>query len=285
MHVRLADEAVALDSSGPQSYLDAEKILGICLDREIDTVIPGYGFLSENSEFAELLHNSDVVFAGPTPETITEFGLKHRARELAKKAGVPVVPGTGIIADLDDASQQAETLGYPVMVKATAGGGGMGLKVCHTRDELCSAISAVRARGEALFKNSGLFLEKYVQSGRHIEGQIFGNGQGDVLWFGERECSVQRRHQKVLEESPSPYVLNHPELREELRVASTSLAASIKYKSAGTVEFLVDDETGRFYFLEMNTRLQVSSRSWSSSSGTDPPRSSMVSQSFATKSI
>ncbi|KAK5939433.1 hypothetical protein PMZ80_008737 [Knufia obscura] len=257
MHVRLADEAVALDSSGPQSYLDSEKILSICLNRKINTVIPGYGFLSENSQFAKLLHNSGIVFAGPTAETITEFGLKHRARELAIKAGVPIVPGTGIVTDTDDASQQAEKLGYPVMVKATAGGGGMGLKVCHTPDELRSAISVVRARGEALFKDSGLFLEKYVESGRHIEGQIFGNGQGDVLWFGERECSVQRRHQKVLEESPSPYVLNHPELREELRVASTSLAASIKYKSAGTVEFLVDDETGKFYFLEMNTRLQV----------------------------
>ncbi|EXJ84743.1 hypothetical protein A1O3_05415 [Capronia epimyces CBS 606.96] len=215
------------------------------------------GFLSENTDFVQLLAQSNVVFVGPTADTIRAFGLKHSARELAVGADVPIVPGTAIISTTEEAFAEAERVGYPVMVKATAGGGGMGLQVCRSSAELHGAVATVRSRGQALFKDAGFFLEKFVENGRHIEGQIFGNGTGEILWFGERECSIQRRHQKVLEESPSPYVIKHPELRDKLKQASIALAASIKYRSVGTVEFLVDDETGDFYFLEMNTRLQV----------------------------
>ncbi|KIW64878.1 urea carboxylase [Phialophora macrospora] len=256
-HVRLADKAIALSDQGSRAYLDSHNILRICREQGIEAVVPGYGFLSENNEFVQLLQDAKIVFVGPTSEAIRAFGLKHSARELAVRAKVPVVPGTGIISTTEEAFREADRLGYPVMVKATAGGGGMGLQVCRSPSELEGAIAMVRSRGEALFKDSGLFIEKYVEHGRHIEGQIFGNGLGQVLWFGERECSVQRRHQKVLEESPSPFVVRRPELREKLKEASVALAASVSYKSVGTVEFLVDDETGDFYFLEMNTRLQV----------------------------
>lgn len=257
MHVRLADDAVGLDASGATGYLNGDHIVRICIEKAINIVLPGYGFLSENAEFAEQLQAAGIVFAGPSSDVITKFGLKHRARELAIAAGVPVIPGTGVLTGPTDAACQANRLGYPVMVKATAGGGGMGLKVCQNEEQLRHAVSFVESRGEALFKNSEVFLEKYIESGRHIEGQVFGNGEGRVLWYGERECSLQRRHQKVLEEAPSPYVLEHPYLRDKLQDASVSLAASVCYKSAGTVEFLVDDKTGDFYFLEMNTRLQV----------------------------
>ncbi|KAK5174873.1 uncharacterized protein LTR77_000009 [Saxophila tyrrhenica] len=253
----------------------SEKIVCICKAHGIGAVLPGYGFLSENAEFAKMLSDHGIVFAGPSPKSIMEFGLKHRARELARVAGVPLVPGTGIITSQQEAASEAQRIGYPVsipdpacsehgtdphvqvMVKATAGGGGMGLVVCHGPEKLAEAVTSVRSRGKTLFKDDGLFLERYVGNARHIEGQIFGNGQGHVLWFGERECSIQRRHQKVVEEAPSSYVERRPELREKLRLASTALAASSSYKSAGTIEYLVDDTTGEFFFLEMNTRLQV----------------------------
>ncbi|ETN43925.1 urea carboxylase [Cyphellophora europaea CBS 101466] len=262
LHVRLADEAVALHSPTPAgssaAYLDAEQIVRICREKNVDAVLPGYGFLSENAAFAEMLRVAGVVFGGPSAEVLRDFGLKHRARELAVAAGVPVVPGTkGVVRDGKEAVREARRLGFPVMVKATAGGGGMGLKVCYGEEEVRVAVESVSKRGEVMFKDAGVFLERFVESGRHVEGQVFGNGEGEVLWFGERECSVQRRHQKVLEEAPSPFVLKHPGLRERLRVAAVALARSVNYKSVGTVEFLVDDKTGEFYFLEMNTRLQV----------------------------
>ncbi|KAK3314115.1 urea carboxylase [Apodospora peruviana] len=257
MHVRQADQAVLLSGNGVQAYMNSLEIVDICKAQRINVVIPGYGFLSENSEFAQLLQDSGILFAGPQPQTITEFGLKHRARELAIRAGVPVVPGTPIITTKEEAARECKRLGYPVMVKATAGGGGMGLFVCREPESLDAAIDTVKSRGAALFKDSGFFLEKYVENARHIEGQIFGNGQGDVAWIGERECSVQRRHQKVLEESPSPFVVKDPRIREKIRTASVALARSVKYRSAGTIEFVVNDDDGEVYFLEMNTRLQV----------------------------
>ncbi|CAI6019138.1 unnamed protein product, partial [Clonostachys chloroleuca] len=215
------------------------------------------GFLSENTDFARRLQDAGILFIGPSPESLEEFGLKHRARELAIQAQVPVVPGTPIITTFEEAQEAVRSLGFPVMVKATAGGGGMGLQACFNLEELEAAVETVRSRGTALFNNAAMFIEKYVQYGRHIEAQIFGNGQGDVVFLGERECSIQRRHQKVIEEAPSPFVMKNPEIREKMKRASVLLAKSVKYKSAGTVEFLVDDETGQFYFLEMNTRLQV----------------------------
>ncbi|EXJ77075.1 hypothetical protein A1O3_10233 [Capronia epimyces CBS 606.96] len=219
--------------------------------------MPGYGFLSEDAEFAEALHRAGIVFIGPSPQSLHDFGLKHRARELAFQAGVPVVPGTGMLPGLEEVEAAARHLGYPIMVKASAGGGGMGLQVCHRPEELEAAVEMVRSRGQTLFKNSGMFLEKYIPNSRHIEAQVFGNGKGDVLFFGERECSLQRRHQKVVEEAPSPFVMRHAQLRNQLRQSAVALAASVLYKSAGTVEFLVDDDSGHYYFLEMNTRLQV----------------------------
>lgn len=203
--------------------------------------------------------DAGLVFVGPSPESIEQFGLKHTARELALKANVPVVPGTqGLVTSVDDALDAARGLGFPVMLKSTAGGGGMGLQACDDEDQLRKAFATVQSRGEALFKNAGVFLEKYYPAAHHIEVQVFGNGQGSVATLGERECSIQRRHQKVVEESPSPFVAQRkPELRQKLCAAAKSLAESVQYGSAGTLEFLVDDQTGDFFFLEMNTRLQV----------------------------
>lgn len=199
-----------------------------------------------------------MVFAGPSPDSIDQFGLKHTARNLAIKAGVPVVPGTpGLLSSVEDASRAAAELGYPVMLKSTAGGGGMGLQTCDDESELQKAFETVQSRGETLFKNAGVFLEKYYPAAHHIEVQVFGNGQGQVATLGERECSIQRRHQKVVEECPSPFVVKKPDLRQQLCAAAKSLAESVHYASAGTLEFLVDDQSGDFFFLEMNTRLQV----------------------------
>ncbi|KAL2822297.1 allophanate hydrolase subunit 2-domain-containing protein [Aspergillus cavernicola] len=224
----------------------------------VDAIIPSYGFLSENSDFARAVASAGLAFVGPSPESIEAFGLKHTARALATKAGVPIVPGSqGLVTSEDEAVTVAESLGFPVMLKATAGGGGMGLLTCNTDKEVRDSFQTVQSRGEALFKNAGLFIERYYPSSHHIEVQIFGNGQGKVISFGERECSIQRRHQKVIEECPSPFVTRNPRLRKDLCNAAVRLAESINYGSAGTIEYLVDDETGAFFFLEMNTRLQV----------------------------
>ena len=221
-------------------------------------MIPGYGFLSENSAFAKSVSDAGMVWVGPAPASIDSFGIKHTARELADNAGVPIVPGSnGLIENGDDAVKQAEKLGYPVMLKATAGGGGMGLSTCQNTEEIREAFETVRSRGETLFKNSGVFMERFYPDGHHIEVQVFGNGKGNAIHFGERECSIQRRHQKVIEECPSPFVEKHPGLREKLCAAAVTLTESIKYASAGTIEYLVDDNTADFFFLEMNTRLQV----------------------------
>ncbi|ETN44613.1 urea carboxylase [Cyphellophora europaea CBS 101466] len=257
LHIRVADEAYALSGDRAAGYLDVDQIIEICRRRNIQAVFPGYGFLSENATFAEALTQSSILFIGPAAKTLEEFGLKHRARELAINAAVPVVPGSEMIKTIEDAEESARSLGFPVMVKATAGGGGIGLQVCHHPDELKAAFDMVKSRGNALFKNDGMFIEKFVESGRHAETQIFGNGQGDIVFLGERECSIQRRHQKIIEECPSPFVVQNPELRQKLKEASVMLASAVKYQSVGTVEFLVDDSTGAFYFLEMNTRLQV----------------------------
>jgi urea carboxylase len=257
-HVTAADEAVLLSGPESKAYLDGKQIVEIAKSRNVDVIIPGYGFLSENAEFAQKVSAAGIVFAGPSSKSMESFGIKHTARDLAVKAGVPIVPGTrGLVGSEDDAVQEAANLGFPVMLKATAGGGGMGLLTCNSEKEVRESFRTVQSRGETLFKNSGLFIERFYPSSRHIEVQVFGNGQGKAIHFGERECSIQRRHQKVIEECPSPFVERHDGLRDKLASAAVRLAESIKYASAGTIEYIVDDETADFFFLEMNTRLQV----------------------------
>lgn len=248
-----------LDGDATRAYLDGDQIIRIAKTCGAQAIIPGYGFLSENADFARSVAAAGLHFVGPSSESIEQFGLKHMARELALAAEVPVVPGTqGLLDSADDALRAAEELGYPVMLKSTAGGGGMGLQTCGDESELGKAFQTVQSRGAALFKNAGVFLEKYYPAAHHIEVQVFGNSQGKVATLGERECSIQRRHQKLIEECPSPFVAQkRPYLRKQLCAAAMSLAESVKYSSAGTLEFLVDDESGAFFFLEMNTRLQV----------------------------
>lgn len=257
-HVSTADEAVLLSGPDAKAYLDGDQIAEIAQSHKVNAVIPGYGFLSENPDFARQVAEAGMIFCGPSPKCIEDFGIKHTARELAARADVPIVPGTkGLVNSEDEAVEEANKLGFPVMLKATAGGGGMGLLTCEDENQVRESFKTVQSRGETLFKNAGLFIEKYFPSSHHIEVQVFGNGQGKAIHFGERECSIQRRHQKVVEECPSPFVIRHPELRKQLGDAAVRLAESINYASAGTIEYLVDDESAAFYFLEMNTRLQV----------------------------
>ncbi|KIW09805.1 urea carboxylase [Exophiala spinifera] len=258
-HVLLADKACLLAGEARSAYIDGDQIIKLAIENGAHGIIPGYGFLSENADFCRSVNAAGMVFVGPSAEAIEAFGLKHTARDLAVKAGVPVVPGSqGLLETEDAALDQAQAIGYPIMLKATAGGGGMGLMVCLNEDELRKNFQTVKSRGGALFKNSGVFLERYYNVSHHIEVQVFGNGLGKAISVGERECSIQRRHQKVVEECPSPYITQvHPELRKTLTECAVRLAESIKYASAGTIEYLVDHDSGDFFFLEMNTRLQV----------------------------
>lgn len=256
LHVYEADEAYCL---GPapvsESYLNIEKIVAICRECGADAVHPGYGFLSESAEFAERLKANGIAFIGPRPEHLREFGTKHTARALAEKAGVPLLPGTGLLSSLPDALDAAAKINYPVMLKSTAGGGGIGLQLCQSDAELEKAFESVRRLGESNFGNAGVFLEKYVGEARHIEVQIFGDGRGEVLTLGERDCSLQRRNQKVVEETPAPGL--SPKQRHALGRAARQLGESVSYASAGTIEFIYDTSDETFYFLEVNTRLQV----------------------------
>ncbi|KAI0631868.1 urea carboxylase [Trametes polyzona] len=263
-HVVLADEAVALrpDDEDPVSnargYLDADAIVLICKERGVTLVHPGYGFLSENERFARMVVEAGMTWLGPRPDTIEAMGLKHRARELAIEVDVPLVPGSkSLLRDVDEAVKLANGTGYPIMLKSTAGGGGMGLVVCNNADELRVKFASTQARAQTLFHNDGVFIERYFPAARHVEVQVFGDGLGRAIHMGERECSVQRRHQKVIEEAPSPFMLHRPDIQRAMWAAAVRLAEHVKYESAGTVEFLVDDATGEFFFLEMNTRLQV----------------------------
>lgn len=256
LHVANADEAVCLgDGNAKETYLDEEKVIQACLDTGADAVHPGYGFLSENTDFAEKCALKGITFIGPTAEHIKLFGLKVSARAIAGKAGVPLLPGTGLLADKREALTKAEQIGYPVMLKATAGGGGIGIRICESAEELDAAYENVVYLAEANFKDGGVFLEKYVRKARHIEVQIFGNQYGEVTAIGERDCSVQRRNQKVVEESPAPNLSE--ETRRNMHEAAENLAREAGYRNAGTVEFLYDETDREFYFLEVNTRLQV----------------------------
>ena len=258
-HVAVADEAVALggpgESSVDQTYLRPEKILDAAKRTGADAIHPGYGFLSENADFAAACEAAGLVFLGPTPQQIRDFGLKHTARELAERSGVPLLPGTGLLDDLEHAKAEAAGIGYPLMLKSTAGGGGIGMRVCRDPDELAAAYESVTRLGASNFGSAGVFLEKFIDHARHVEVQIFGDGAGRVLTLGERDCSAQRRNQKVIEESPAANLA--ADTRRALADAAMRLGQTIGYRSAGTVEFVLDADSGGFYFLEVNTRLQV----------------------------
>ena len=256
LHIQQADEAFSLgDGPAAHTYLVVEKILAVAKQTGAKAIHPGYGFLSENAAFAEACEAAGIAFVGPTPDQLRVFGLKHTARALAKQHGVPMLEGTELLENLEAALVAGEAVGYPVMLKSTAGGGGIGMRVCRSAEELSDAFEAVKRLGQNNFSDSGVFIEKYIQRARHLEVQVFGDGQGDVLALGVRDCSVQRRNQKVLEETPAP---NLPAgMADELCAAAIKLAKAVSYRSAGTVEFVYDSEAERFYFLEVNTRLQV----------------------------
>ncbi|CAB5517259.1 Carbamoyl-phosphate synthase large chain [Achromobacter anxifer] len=255
-HVREADVAVALGGAkAADSYLRMDLLLAAAREHGAQAIYPGYGFLSESAEFAQACEDAGIAFVGPTPLQIREFGLKHRSRELAAAAGVPMTPGTGLLGSLGEALSQAERIGYPVMLKSTAGGGGIGLSRCDNEAELTAAYDSVQRMGQHFFSDGGAFIERYVDNARHVEVQIFGDGAGRVLALGERDCSVQRRNQKVIEETPAP--LLPAATREALHAAAVRLGESVGYRSAGTVEFIYDPARDSFYFLEVNTRLQV----------------------------
>jgi len=256
LHVQMADEAVCIGTAAAaDSYLRGEHILEVARSTGAQAIHPGYGFLSENAGFAEQCAQAGVVFIGPTPDQMRRFGLKHTARELAEQNGVPLLPGSGLLGDVGHAHAEASRIGYPVMIKSTAGGGGIGMRLCWSADELNEAFQSVERLARANFKDAGIYLEKYVEHARHIEVQLFGDGKGTVIALGERDCSVQRRNQKVIEETPAPNIT--PEVRKHLLETAVRLGEAVGYQSAGTVEFVFDALSGEFYFLEVNTRLQV----------------------------
>jgi len=255
-HVREADEAYCIGlAPAAQSYLRAERILEVALECGAQAIHPGYGFLSENPGFSEACEAAGIAFIGPNAEQMRAFGLKHTARALAEAHAVPLLPGSGLLSDIGHARAEAVRIGYPVMIKSTAGGGGIGMRLVWGEGELADAFTSVERLARANFKDAGLFLEKYVEQARHIEVQVFGDGRGEVIALGERDCSVQRRNQKVIEETPAPGLTDAQ--RSALHATAVRLAKAVNYRSAGTVEFVYDAACTQFYFLEVNTRLQV----------------------------
>jgi len=255
LHVQLADEAVCVgDSLSNKSYLNIPNILAAATSRGVDAIHPGYGFLAENDKFAEMCNDHGIVFIGPSPKAIRSMGDKSTAKETMEAVGVPTVPGSkGLLSNVDEAYKLADDIGYPVIIKATAGGGGRGMRLVENSDNLEKMFKAAQGEAEAAFGNEGLYMEKFIKKPRHVEIQILADRSGNVVHLGERDCSVQRRHQKLLEESPSPAI--NTELRKKMGNAAIAAPKSIGYEGAGTVEFLVDDDN--FYFMEMNTRIQV----------------------------
>ncbi len=256
LHVRFADEAVCIGRpQSSDSYLNIPHLMAAAEITNADAIHPGYGFLAENSRFAQICGEHGIKFIGPTPEMINAMGDKITAKDTMIKAGVPVVPGgKNLLESLDEAKGQAKEIGYPVILKATAGGGGKGMRVVLEESELDKAFSTAKVEAGASFKNDGIYMEKFVEEPHHIEIQIAGDRYGKVCHLSERDCSIQRRHQKLVEESPSPFMT--PELRERMGDAAVKAASAINYESVGTVEFLVDKHRN-FYFMEMNTRIQV----------------------------
>jgi urea carboxylase len=255
-HVEMADEAVAIGAApAAESYLSIDRLLEAARKTSAEAIHPGYGFLSENAGFAEACAAHGIVFIGPPPEQMRAFGLKHTARQLAAQYRVPMLPGTELLECPAEALAEANRIGYPVMLKSTAGGGGIGMRLCVSDLELREAYTAVERLSRTNFGSAGLYLEKFVANARHIEVQVFGDGGGEVVALGERDCSTQRRNQKVIEETPAPGITEHA--RRQLIGAALQLARGVRYESAGTVEFIYDNDSGQFYFLEVNTRLQV----------------------------
>ena len=256
LHVRYADEAVCIGPApSALSYLNIPAIISAAEITNVDAIHPGYGFLSENAHFAEVCAECNIKFIGPTPQVMRTMGDKATAKATMRWAGVPVTPGSdGLLDTEEDALAAAEKIGYPVLIKATAGGGGRGMRVANNRAELLHSYNTARAEAEVAFKNSGVYLEKYIARPRHIEIQVLADEHGNVVHLGERECSIQRRHQKLIEESPSPAVSY--ELRQEMGRVAVKACEEVGYSSAGTIEFLLD-ENDSFYFMEMNTRIQV----------------------------
>ncbi len=255
MHVKLADESVCIGPApAKDSYLNIPALLAACEITGADAIHPGYGFLSENAKFAEILHDHDIAFIGPSPEHIRIMGDKIEAKRTARALGIPCVPGSeGGITDDEEAMRVANGIGFPVLVKAAAGGGGRGMKVARTAADLSDALTSARTEAKAAFGDDAVYLEKFLDTPRHIEIQILGDGQGNAVHIGERDCSLQRRHQKVLEETPSP-ALNQDE-RSRIGEICAAAMRKLRYSGAGTIEFLYED--GEFYFIEMNTRIQV----------------------------
>ncbi len=256
LHVRYADEAVCI---GPppstDSYLNIPAIISAAEIGDVDAIHPGYGFLAENAHFAEVCKSCNINFIGPSPESMRQMGDKNTARKIAKKAGVPVVPGSdGLVDSREKALEVARHLGYPVLIKATAGGGGRGMRIAHNDISLANAFFTAKNEAERAFKNGGVYIEKLVEKPRHIEIQILADMRGNTVYLGERDCTIQRRHQKLIEESPSPVV--SPKLRARMGKMAVRIAEAVKYIGAGTVEFLLD-RSGNYYFIEMNTRVQV----------------------------
>ncbi|MBR8659210.1 MULTISPECIES: acetyl-CoA carboxylase biotin carboxylase subunit [Brevibacillus] len=256
LHVKMADEAYCIGpTASKDSYLNIANIMSVATKVGADAIHPGYGFLAENADFAEICAACNITFIGPDPEAIVKMGDKSTAKETMKAAGVPTVPGTdGLIEDIDDAIRTANEIGYPVMVKATAGGGGRGMRVAVNDEDLEKAIRQAQSEAKTAFGNPGVYLEKFVEGPRHVEIQIMADKYGNVVYLGERDCSIQRRHQKLIEEAPSPALSE--ELRKQMGEAAVAAAKAVNYHGAGTVEFLVD-KYGQFYFMEMNTRIQV----------------------------
>ncbi|WP_373892737.1 acetyl-CoA carboxylase biotin carboxylase subunit [Virgibacillus natechei] len=257
LHVQLADEAYCI---GPvlskDSYLNFTNIMSVATSVEVDAVHPGYGFLAENADFAEICKACKISFVGPTPEAIQKMGIKDVARETMKEANVPIVPGSeGVIDNEQQAIEIAEKIGYPVIIKATAGGGGKGIRVAKTEEELMKGIRVTQKEAETSFGNPGVYIEKFIEDFRHIEIQILADKHGNVVHLGERDCSIQRRLQKLIEETPSPAIT--PAIREKMGEAAVKAAEAVSYEGAGTIEFIFDRKSNEFYFMEMNTRIQV----------------------------
>jgi len=256
LHVQLADEAVCIgEPASSKSYLNIPNIIAAALTRNASAIHPGYGFLAENARFAEICADHQIAFIGPSPEAIRQMGDKSTAKETMQKAGVPTIPGSnGLIDSEREGILVAKQIGYPLMIKATAGGGGRGMRLVTKESEFNKLFQAAQGEAGAAFGNSGVYLERFIERPRHIEFQILADNYGNVIHLGERDCSIQRRNQKLLEEAPSPAL--NPELREKMGKAAVNAAQFINYTGAGTVEFLLD-RSGEFYFMEMNTRIQV----------------------------
>ena len=256
LHVKMADEAYCIGpTASKDSYLNLTNLMSVATLTQAEAIHPGYGFLAENADFAEICAACNITFIGPEPDAINRMGAKAVARETMKKAGVPTVPGTeGLIEEIEEAADIAREIGYPVIIKATAGGGGKGMRVAHDEEELRKAIRQAQKEAETAFGNAGVYLEKYLEEPRHVEIQIMADKYGNVVYLGERDCSIQRRHQKLVEEAPSPAL--DEELRKQMGEAAVKAAKAVNYCGAGTVEFLLNTDQ-KFYFMEMNTRIQV----------------------------